>query len=76
MLRLLAERSVPGRAAALRSAPISTATGSCPGDPSGAWWRRERLSGWLPVLSADDARLLAFLDAYGWRDVPIDREVP
>ena len=31
-----------------------------------AWWERERLGEWLPPLSADDPRLLRFLDAYGW----------
>jgi hypothetical protein len=40
---------------------------------TGPWWQRERISGWLPALTADDLRLLAFLDAYGWRDVPIER---
>jgi hypothetical protein len=42
-------------------------------DPSGAWWRRRRLSSWLPPLTANDPRLTAFLDAYGWRTVPIER---
>jgi hypothetical protein len=36
-------------------------------DPGGAWWKRERLGDWIPPLSADDPRLLEFLDAYGWR---------
>jgi hypothetical protein len=37
-----------------------------PGDPSGAWWKRTLLGGWLPPLSADDARLIRILTAYGW----------
>ena len=38
------------------------------GDGSGAWWRRERESEYLPPLSADDPTLLAFLAAHGWSD--------
>ena len=38
-----------------------------PGDPSGAWWTRERLGTWLPPLSASDRRLTAFLESHGWR---------
>ena len=37
------------------------------GDPSGAWWRRERRGPWLPPLAADDPRLLRFLESYGWK---------
>jgi Lipase maturation factor len=39
-----------------------------PGDPSGAWWTRERVREWLPPLSTDDPRLRRFLAAYGWDD--------
>jgi hypothetical protein len=31
-----------------------------------AWWERERIGEWLPPLSAEDPRLLRFLEAYGW----------
>jgi hypothetical protein len=37
------------------------------GDPSGAWWRRERRDLWLPPLAADDPRFLEILESYGWR---------
>ncbi|NML67122.1 lipase maturation factor family protein [Hymenobacter sp. RP-2-7] len=37
-----------------------------PGNAQGRWWQRERLGLWLIPLSADDPRLLAFLQAYGW----------
>ena len=36
------------------------------GDPSGAWWRRERLGDWLRPLSLEDPRLQRFLAAYEW----------
>jgi hypothetical protein len=31
-----------------------------------AWWVRERIGEWLPPLSAEDPRLLRFLESYGW----------
>jgi len=35
-------------------------------DPAGAWWKRRRIGGWLPVLSVQDQTLRRFLAAYGW----------
>jgi hypothetical protein len=37
-----------------------------PGYKSGMWWKRTLVGSWLPALSADDPRLLRFLEAYGW----------
>ena len=37
---------------------------------SGRWWDRTLLRDWIPPLSVDDARLLRFLNAYGWLDNP------
>jgi hypothetical protein len=37
-----------------------------PGDKSGAWWKRTLAGSWLPPFSADDPRLVHFLQAYGW----------
>jgi hypothetical protein len=37
------------------------------GDPSGAWWKRTVIGEWLPPLTLDDPRLIAFLEAHGWR---------
>jgi hypothetical protein len=34
-------------------------------DPSGAWWRRTLLRTWIPPLSADDPRLVRFLESRG-----------
>jgi hypothetical protein len=36
-----------------------------PDDPDGAWWRRERLTMWLPPVSADDPQLVEFLRRRG-----------
>jgi Lipase maturation factor len=37
-----------------------------PGNPDGNWWKREELGLWLPPLSADDPRLIQFLQHAGW----------
>ena len=37
-----------------------------PGNPHGLWWNRERISIWIPPLSANDPRLIAFLKSQGW----------
>jgi hypothetical protein len=37
-----------------------------PGNAEGRWWNRERVDIWLPALSANDPRLLAYLRAAGW----------
>jgi Lipase maturation factor len=37
-----------------------------PGNPAGNWWTRKKLGLWLPPLSADDPRLISFLQQAGW----------
>lgn len=37
-----------------------------PGNPQGNWWQREELGPWLPPLSANDPRLIQFLQQAGW----------
>jgi hypothetical protein len=46
-----------------------------PGDPSGAWWKRELLGEWLPPLSAEDPRLREGLIRFGWLE-PADPGAP
>jgi hypothetical protein len=36
------------------------------GNPEGNFWKREQLGLWLPPLSANDLRLLSFLNQAGW----------
>jgi hypothetical protein len=36
------------------------------GDPSGAWWRRERLGIWIPSMSVTSPLLIQFLKSYEW----------
>ncbi len=38
------------------------------GNPEGNWWKREELGLWLPPLSANDPRLVQFLQQAGWLD--------
>jgi Lipase maturation factor len=40
-----------------------------PGNPKGDWWQREELGLWLPPLSADNLRLLQFLQQNGWLEM-------
>ncbi|HEX8507172.1 MAG TPA: lipase maturation factor family protein [Hymenobacter sp.] len=37
-----------------------------PGNAAGRYWNREQVDVWLPALSADDPRLVAFLQSAGW----------
>jgi hypothetical protein len=37
-----------------------------PDNPQGLWWNRERISIWIPPLSANDPRLITFLKSQGW----------
>ena len=37
-----------------------------PDDPSGAWWKRERVTTWLRPVAADDPGLIQFLQLHGW----------
>ena len=42
-----------------------------PKDSNGFWWSRKQLGLWLPPLSADDPRLIAWLRQMGWlREAP------
>ncbi len=37
-----------------------------PGNLQGLWWNRERISIWLPAMSADDPHLVGFIKSAGW----------
>ena len=72
--RLLARDPFPGRPAAVDPRGTSGATGSASSRRGGAWWERERVGEYLPPVSADDAGLREYVDAYGWPDAPHGNE--
>lgn len=37
-----------------------------PGNPEGDWWKREELGTWLPPFTADDSRLVNWMQQAGW----------
>jgi len=37
-----------------------------PGNPQHLWWTREKISDWLPALSANNPDLIEYLRSYGW----------
>jgi len=37
-----------------------------PGNPQGLYWNREPVSEWIPAISANDPRLIKFLESEGW----------
>jgi hypothetical protein len=37
-----------------------------PGNLQGNYWTRERISDWIPALSANDSRLVKYLQSAGW----------
>ncbi|MFC0517771.1 lipase maturation factor family protein [Mucilaginibacter angelicae] len=37
-----------------------------PGNPQGFFWNRQKTDLWLPVMSANDPQLIAFLKSAGW----------
>ncbi|SEL59979.1 Lipase maturation factor [Chitinophaga rupis] len=39
-----------------------------PGNAGGLWWNRERVGEWIPALSVEDPRLIAFLKGQGWME--------
>jgi hypothetical protein len=37
-----------------------------PGNPQGNYWTREQIGDWIPALSANDSRLVKYLQSAGW----------
>jgi hypothetical protein len=37
-----------------------------PGNPRGLYWTREQLGEWIPILSANDPRLISYLESQAW----------
>ncbi len=65
-LSLLGENPFPQKPPHYIRAVLYRYSFAPPGNPEGAWWKRDQLAVWLPPLSADDPRLLDLLDQAGW----------
>ncbi|MDB5110634.1 MAG: lipase maturation factor family protein, partial [Mucilaginibacter sp.] len=63
---LFAGNPFPGKPPRFIRAVLYHYTFAKPGNPQGLWWTREPLGPWMPVLSADDPRLIKFLQYEGW----------
>ncbi|ALW85794.1 hypothetical protein AUC43_12245 [Hymenobacter sedentarius] len=65
-LSLFANNPFPGRPPRYVRAIRYRYTFAKPGNEQGLWWTRDRLDVWLPAISTDNPRLLAFLKQTGW----------
>jgi hypothetical protein len=65
-LGLFASNPFPGKPPRFVRAVLYRYQFAPPGNPEHQWWKREKVGLWLPALSADDPRLLAFLRQAGW----------
>jgi hypothetical protein len=65
-LSLMGRNPFPEKPPRYIRATLYRYTFEAPGTEERHWWRRERVSPWLPPLSADDPRLLSFLTRAGW----------
>ena len=65
-VRLFAGNPFPGKPPRYIRAVLYRYTFAKPGNPKGLWWNRDRVSTWLPAMSAKDPRLIDFLKSEGW----------
>ena len=70
VLSLLANNPFPGAPPRWIRASFYKYEFAPPGDPSRAWWKRQRVGEWLPPLSAADPRLREIAAARDWRPTP------
>ena len=65
-LSLFAGNPFPGKSPRYVRAVLYQYAFAPPGNPEGNWWTRRKLGAWIPPLSADDPRLIGFLQDAGW----------
>jgi hypothetical protein len=65
-LSLFAGNPFPGKPPRYIRATLYRYAFAKPGNPQGLYWTRVQLGAWMPMLSADDPRLLRFLQSQGW----------
>jgi hypothetical protein len=64
--RLFAGNPFPGKPPRYIRATLYRYAFAQPGNPQGIYWDRTEIGPWLPVLSADDPRLVKFLQSEEW----------
>jgi hypothetical protein len=64
-LSLFAGNPFPGKPPRYVRAVLYQYAFAPPGNPQGNWWTRRKLGPWIPPLSADDPRLIGFLQDAG-----------
>ena len=67
VLSLLEENPFPNEPPHAIRAELYRYEFSQPGDPSGAWWTRQRVGTYIVPLTLDDPRLVRFLEDRGFR---------
>jgi hypothetical protein len=65
-LSLFASNPFPGKPPRYVRAVLYRYSFAKQGNPQGLWWTREKISNWLPPLSANDPQLVNFLKTEGW----------
>ncbi|HTE13425.1 MAG TPA: lipase maturation factor family protein [Chitinophagaceae bacterium] len=63
---LFAVNPFPGKPPRYIRAVLYRYTFASPRNPEGFYWNRERVDSWLPAMSANDPRLVKFLQNAGW----------
>jgi Lipase maturation factor len=64
---LFASNPFPGKPPRFIRAVLYRYSFARPGNPEGLWWNRERIGDlWLPALSVQDPRLIAWMKSGGW----------
>jgi hypothetical protein len=66
MLSLFAGNPFPDQRPRYIRAVLYRYTFAKPGTSQKHWWKRKQLGVWIPALSANDPRLVAFLKSQGW----------
>ena len=65
-LSLFAGNPFPGKPPGYIRATLYRYAFAKPGNPQGLYWTRQEIGPWMPALSADDPRLVRFLQSQGW----------
>ncbi|MDB5031417.1 lipase maturation factor family protein [Mucilaginibacter sp.] len=65
-MSLFAGNPFPGKPPRYIRAVLYRYKFASPGNPQGLWWTREQVGEWIPAISADNPRLIKFLEYEKW----------